>query len=109
MTESIASIKTLTVEDDVKTEMQERNERTTNLKQLYQEFVKIMLKVKFEKIHNSHTGQAIPEKILFKECMQQNIPKNKWHEFIVNEFKNTSKYVKYMKNNKSYKNLVSSK
>jgi hypothetical protein len=61
-------------------------------KRLYQEFVKIMLKVKFEKYHNSHKGQQISEKILFKECMRQNIPKKDWLDFIVNELKQPTKY-----------------
>jgi excinuclease UvrABC ATPase subunit len=62
------------------------------IKKLYQEFVKTLLKVKFERMHNSHKGQQICEKLLFKECMKRKIAQSDWQEFIVHEFKNTNKY-----------------
>lgn len=68
-------------------------------KRLYQDFVKAVLKVKFEKIHSSHKGQDVPEKVLFKECIKRNIPELQWHEFIINELKNPDKYSEYFKSN----------
>jgi len=68
-------------------------------KKLYQDFVKVVLKVKFEKIHNTHKGQDVPEKILFKECIKRNIPESEWSEFIQNELKYPEKYSEYFKSN----------
>jgi hypothetical protein len=70
------------------------------IKKLYQEFVKTMLKVKFEKIHNTHKGQEIPEKLLFKECIKQSIPQSEWRDFIIQELKNPSKYSALLSKNK---------
>jgi hypothetical protein len=60
-------------------------------KRKYQEFVKIMLKVKFEKIHNTHKGQEISEKDLFAECERQGVEPNKWREFIIDVLKDPRK------------------
>jgi len=66
-------------------------------KKLYQDFVKAVLKVKFEKIHNTHKGQDVPERVLFKECIKRNIPESEWSEFIQNELKNPEKYSDHFK------------
>ena len=80
------------------------NNYIVDAKKLYQDFVKAVLKVKFEKIHSSHKGQDIPEKILFKECIKKNIPELEWNDFILNELKNPQKYSEYFKlNNKKLK------
>jgi hypothetical protein len=71
-----------------------------DVKKMYQEFVKIMLKVKFEKFNNTHSGQKIPEKLLFKECLKNKIPRKDWHDFIVVELQQPSKYLKNNKNDK---------
>ena len=68
-------------------------------KKMYQDFVKICLKVKFEKLHNSHSGRDIPEKILFKECLKKEIPESEWYSFVLNELQSTHKYTQYIKNN----------
>ncbi len=83
------------------------NSNTPEMKKLYQEFVKTFLKVKFEKIHNSHKGQQISEKILFKECISQNVPQNEWADFIVSELKQPAKYTQYIK--RDTKNIKSAK
>ena len=83
------------------------NSEAPDSKKLYQEFVKIMLKVKFEKFNNSHTGQKIPEKVLFKECIKQNKQKKDWTDFIIGELQQPSKYAQYLKRdtkNRNYKN-----
>jgi hypothetical protein len=67
------------------------------MKKLYKEFVKILLKIKFEKLKGAHLGQQIPEKVLFQECIQQNIPQNKWEEFIMSELNQPQKYMKHLK------------
>lgn len=77
-----------------------------DLKKYYQEFVKVMLKVKFERIHSSHSGQDIPEKILFKECIAQDIPQDKWKEFIIAELKNPKKYTEFLKKNNKSKRFM---
>ena len=78
-------------------------ENVNHVKKQYQEFAKLMLKIKFEKYHNSHKGQQIPEKVLFRQCMKQNIPPSEWAEFIINELKQPQKYVQYMKRDKKLK------
>jgi hypothetical protein len=70
---------------------------TTDLKKLYQEFVKIMLKVKFEKFNNTHTGQKIPEKVLFRESRRLNVPKEEWTDFIIGELQQPAKYMEFIK------------
>jgi hypothetical protein len=60
-------------------------------KRKYQEFVKIMLKVKFEKIHNTHRGQEVSERDLFYECERQNIDQSQWREFIISVLKDPKK------------------
>ncbi len=72
-------------------------------KKLYQDFVKIMLKVKFEKFNNTHSGQKIPEKILFKECIRLNIPKSNWTDFIIGELQQPHKYAQYLKRDTKFK------
>lgn len=66
-------------------------------KKLYQDFVKTVLKIKFEKIHSSHKGQDVPENVLFKQCLKNNIPEGEWVNFIMNELKNPDKYSEYFK------------
>ena len=75
------------------------NSHLFDAKKLYQDFVKAVLKVKFEKIHSSHKGQNIPEKALFRECLKRNIPENEWTEFIINELKYPEKYSETFKSN----------
>jgi hypothetical protein len=67
-----------------------------NLKKLYKIFVKAFLKIKFEKIDSSHPAQKIPEKILFKECLKQEVPEEKYTEFIEREINNISKYSNFI-------------
>jgi len=81
---------------------------TQEMKAKYRDFVKILLKVKFEKIHSTHNGQQIPEKVLFKKCIDENIPHKNWADFILSEMKQPQKYAKYMKTSKlkkSYRSL----
>ena len=65
-----------------------------------------MLKLKFETIHNSHQGQQIPQKLLFKESIKLNIPPSGWEEFIKNELKRPEKYSYFMKKDKKLKNYL---
>ena len=48
--------------------------------------------MKFEKLHSTHLGQYISPKEIFNEAQKQNIPKEKWEEFILNELQNPYKY-----------------
>jgi hypothetical protein len=68
--------------------------KAKNSKALYREFVKIFLKIKFEKLDNDHIGQKISQTCVWEEVQKQNIPKDKWKEFILNELKNYKKYEK---------------
>jgi hypothetical protein len=70
-------------------------------KKKYQEFVKIMLKVKFEKIHNTHKGQEISERDLFYECVErQKIEPSQWQAFIIDVLKDPKKCQEIMLNPK---------
>jgi hypothetical protein len=58
----------------------------------YQQFVKVMLKVKFEKIHNTHKGQEISEKDLFYECVDRlKLDSSQWHAYIVDILRDPKK------------------
>lgn len=71
-----------------------------DIRKLYKEFLQILLKIKFEQLHNNHMGIKIPEKILFKECMQREVPREKFYEFIVEEVSNLDKYKQYIRKTK---------
>jgi len=68
------------------------------MKNFYREFVKSVLKIKFELFNGNHPAQKISEKILFDECMTKEIPKHKYKEFIINELNQPQKYLKCFKN-----------
>jgi hypothetical protein len=61
-------------------------------KRLYKNFVKMFLKIKFEKLKNDHPGQRIPEKALFQECLRMDVPENKYDTFLEEELNNWHKY-----------------
>ncbi len=90
--------------NDSKCDMSMTINNSQELKKLYQDFVKVFLKVKFEKIHNTHKGQLISEKILFKECLRQEIPQREWAEFIVGELKQPGKYAQGSAGKRNTKN-----
>lgn len=69
-------------------------------KALYMQFLKILLKIKFQKLHNSHLGQQIPAKPVYEEAKKLNIPQGNWQDFILNEIKQPLKYAKYIKADK---------
>jgi hypothetical protein len=58
----------------------------------YKDFVKIFLKIKFEKLGYRHLGQRIPEKAIWKEIQKNKIPFDKWPETIEKEMNNPEKY-----------------
>jgi len=66
----------------------------------YMQFLKILLKIKFQKLHNSHMGQQIPAKPIYEEAKKQNITQENWQDFILNEIKQPQKYMKYIKADK---------
>lgn len=65
-------------------------------KKLYQDFVKICLKVKFEKLHNTHHGREVPDKVLFKESIKRGIRESDWPSFVLSELQNPHKYSQYI-------------
>jgi hypothetical protein len=65
---------------------------TETVKHNFRDFAKIYLKVKFEKMNNTHRGQTISDKILWKQIKEQCIPYEKWTEFVLFELNNYKKY-----------------
>jgi hypothetical protein len=66
----------------------------------YIQFLKVLLKIKFQKLHNSHLGQQIPSKPVYEEAKRNNISQENWQDFILNEIKQPQKYAKYIKADK---------
>lgn len=75
---------------------------TQNTEKGYKDFVKIFLKIKFEKLGHRHLGQRIPEKAIWKEIQKHKIPFEKWAETIEKEMNNPEKYNENIKS-KNYK------
>lgn len=66
-----------------------------NTADMYKAFSQKMLKIKFEKFNHNSFIQKIQCKLLFVECMNQQIPYSKWNDFIVKEMSyNCLKYIK---------------
>lgn len=63
----------------------------------FKEFVKIFLKIKFEKMHNLHKGHSISDKELWKECVRRGVQASEWEQFILEEMKSPEKYKSYKK------------
>ena len=63
----------------------------------YMQFLKIFLKIKFQKLHNSHMGQQIPVKPIYVEAKKLNMPQENWPDFILEELKQPQKYIEYIK------------
>jgi len=70
---------------------------TREMKSLYREFVKLVLKVKFEEFNSNHPGQKISERILFNECSSKGISLDRYKEFIIQELNQPEKYLKCFK------------
>ena len=60
--------------------------------EIYREFVKMFLKIKFERLDNDHTGQKISQNDVWMEVKKQNVNKDQWKDFILTELKNFKKY-----------------
>lgn len=58
----------------------------------YRDFVKLFLKIKFEKLDNEHSGQKINQDIIWQQACKAKVPSNMWKQFILNELKNYKKY-----------------
>ena len=80
-----------------------KDDPVLDAKKMYQDFVKVILKVKFEKLHNTHKGWEIPEKILFKECIKKGIPVSDWGAFVLSELQQPQKYTQFFKTNNNLK------
>lgn len=72
-------------------------------------FFSKVLKIKLEKLHNSHIGTQIPPKLIFMESQRLKIPEDRWEEFILGELNNPIKYKtlpkKLQKNSKKETNM----
>lgn len=93
---SFENIETLTTNHTQNEEDFYHNLSQDEIKNLFKQFSKLLIKVKFEKILSSHPGQKIPEKILFKECVRNKISKKHWDSFILDELNNYLKYTDHM-------------
>jgi len=92
----VSSFKSL----DINASIAKNNPEIVREKARYMQFLKILLKIKFQKLHNSHLGQQIPAKPVYEEAKRQNISQENWQDFILNEIKQPQKYVKYIKADK---------
>ena len=63
----------------------------------YMQFLKIFLKIKFQKLHNSHLGQQIPAKPVYELANEKNVPNQGWQDFILAEIQQPQKYSKFIK------------
>ena len=63
----------------------------------YMQFLKILLKIKFQKLHNSHMGQQIPAKPVYLEAKRMNITIDNWPDFIFAEIKQPHKYIQFIR------------
>jgi hypothetical protein len=72
----------------------------------YMQFLKIFLKLKFQKLHNSHLGQQIPAKPVYELANERSLSTKDWPDFILAEIQQPHKYAKFIKldKNKGYKN-----
>ncbi len=105
------SIKLIPFNSSSNSNLNSSNSSNEMKQQKYKEFVKILLKVKFEKLHSTHHGQQIPERVLFMKCIYENVPQEEWADFILKEMKQPNKYSKYFKinNNKKYNRSLTNK
>ena len=55
-------------------------------------FFREVVRIKFEKLHNSHRGQKIPLKMIWEEAIKNNVHENNWESFILEELNNPKKY-----------------
>ena len=70
----------------------------------YMQFLKIFLKIKFQKLHNSHLGQQIPAKPVYELANEKNLTTKEWQDFILSEIQMPHKYARYIKLDKKNKN-----
>ena len=54
-------------------------------------FFREVIRIKLEKLHNSHRGQKIPPAIIWENALKENIPENNWESFILHELNNPQK------------------
>jgi hypothetical protein len=64
---------------------------------MYKDFVRTVLKIKFEKFPNNHPALKIPEKVLYDESLLLEVPADKFSQFIESELNSSEKYSKYTK------------
>ena len=54
-------------------------------------FFREVIRLKLEKLHNSHRGQKIPPAIIWEKALKNNIPENNWESFILRELNKPQK------------------
>ncbi len=85
---------------DINASIAKNNPEIVREKARYMQFLKVLLKIKFQKLHNSHLGQQVPAKPVYQEAKKLNVPQEKWQDFILNEIKQPQKYMKFIKADK---------
>jgi hypothetical protein len=83
-----------------------KNPEKIKEKEKYMQFLKLFLKLKFQKLPNSHLGQQIPARPVFDLAIEKNLLTKQWQDFILQEIEQPFKYAKYINldKNKSFKN-----
>lgn len=85
---------------DINASIAKNNPEIVREKARYMQFLKVLLKIKFQKLHNSHLGQQVPAKPVYQEAKRQNVSQENWQDFILNEIKQPQKYMKFIKADK---------
>ncbi len=57
----------------------------------YRDFVRIYLKIKFEKLYKNHKGSTRDKNAIWKEITNKKIPQKQWTSFIFEELKKPNK------------------
>ncbi len=58
----------------------------------YRDFVRIYLKIKFEKLYKNNKGSTMDKNVIWKEISNKKIPQKHWTSFILEELKKPYKF-----------------
>lgn len=61
---------------------------SNNTKQSFKAFCNLVLKIKFEKLAPEHKALKMSERHLWEKCLANNIVKENWMDYILNEMNN---------------------
>lgn len=72
----------------------------------YKNFVRLVLRTKFEVLEPKAPGQSVSEKALWTEANKQSIDIKSWESFIIGELKNPTKYLEAALKKRASKNFI---